>query len=855
MPEKITRKIIFDTPVDKDKFQGQGHERAATLLVNTIKGNERTNISIGLEGDWGIGKSSVIKIAAQKLKSKNNSANNKYFIFTFDIWKSHGADFRRSILVNFVDWAIENFHEKRKKLQKIKRNIQFTSREVETTTNPNLTWYAIAMLVMLPLLPLLPIVYSSLSHLVGSKQVLDLYLLAVIPLHIFLIFVMPSCLDNIINRKRNQRATNPHLSYRERISKMLLSPKQVLDHKITHQVRETSPTDFEFHSTINEVLDVVQCDGCKLIFILDNIDRLPCEEIMKYWSLTRSVVSREENCSCQAENTKLITIVPYDQKLILHCVRYPNNATHNTSTGDSHYNEENLTSLTDRELFSKTFDEVVTVLPPVLSDAKKFFRENLAYSISKNVVEEDIFRCYAIFCHLLQSNGRKTTPRQVLSFVNELTKVYVLRHAEFKLPTIAAFLAHRDSLIANPTILNRRDMLNEQILELAADSEIIRNLAAMTYNVDKKMAFQVLLDSEIANAALSQDGNKLKMLSEVEGFELRVDAVVRYNISQWINTNTLARVIDNFAKCLPFFSANAALRSPELLIDALDHVNTISLTNDGSVPSDHYRLYLSIFAFAKESEKPVLLEKFINLSIDWIASNGSGANGKQFALFLMYITRLVEPHDLIAEFKSVVGKQHLSATADFLFELAGQFGDSSINFLSFRSVKMINYKYQTLADKSIHSPSVACRALVQLQRWNSFPADEWINIASGCLGRLGKSIKHENIVHLLYLVCLSLLLCKDLGRLESDVRRTFNLKQFFENLELGDLKLGASSYAFAAFIARETNLEVRSIHAIVYGGTKPNPSDSNKYSKFIEIYEDDKYLNELKTVLLGEIQQ
>ena len=852
MHKHITRRIIFDTPVNKDIFQGQGHERVATLLVDTIVAHESTNISIGIEGHWGIGKSSVLKIAEKKLNQKGFSKD--YYIFTFDIWKSQGSEFRRAILVSFINWAILTFPEKSTKLDKIRRKIYFTSREIETTKNPILTWYAIIILLSIPLVPLLPILYTSLSYIIEPKHILNLYLLALIPLYLIIVLVLLPYIYFKRDQNKGKQGEKSYTSYQERVSKILLSPQQILDHKIIHQERETNYTDFEFHSTLNEILDVIQNGNAKIIFVLDNIDRLPGEEITHYWSLVRSVVSREEHYNYQPNNTTLVTIVPYDYKSAFMDLKHPIGNTSDILTNDHNFDKEPLTFLPSRELILKTFDEIITVSPPVLSDAKLFFKQKLFYALSCEIPEDQVFRCYVIFCHLLNFHGRKTTPRQVISFVNELTRLYVLHRAEFEIPTIAAFLAHRELLTENPTMLNKKNTLDQEIIELTGDSEVIRNLAAITFNVDKDVASQILLDTNIATAAISRDSRHLMTLSHANGFELRVDDVVQNNINLWIKTNSLGRVIDNFSKCLPALERKFAISCPKLLTSAMDHVEQISLSDNNLLMDAHYKLYFSIFRFSDAGRNSVLLEKIIELAMNWIVSFHTSKNGEEFFDFLAYCLKELESYNLIDEFNLILKQRTLVTTTDFLFGFAGKVGGISVKFLGFQSVRLVDYKLGDLQKGAMESLSVAPQALVQLQKLGIVRAEEWINIANWCLGRLDKeSLGRDDICNLLHLVCLSLLLQKDdvLNKLE--IHKAFYSGQLFRNLESCESKQSTDAYAFTALIVREAKIDIKSFEEGIYVNNTPVSISRDGYVKFIELYNNIKYLNELRASLIAEI--
>ena len=150
----ITRNIIIDEPTDKDLFHGKGHERTAFSLAQTIRKFDDRDRAVGLDGPWGSGKSSVVEIATRHLEKTKGPNDVSHYFFTFDIWKSQGAGFRRSFLEHFVTWAQQNFPQKQKKLAEIESGIQGKTREIETNNQPILDWFGISVLFFLPFLPI-----------------------------------------------------------------------------------------------------------------------------------------------------------------------------------------------------------------------------------------------------------------------------------------------------------------------------------------------------------------------------------------------------------------------------------------------------------------------------------------------------------------------------------------------------------------------------------------------------------------------------------------------------------------------------------------------------------------------------
>ena len=163
------RKLLSDEPVDEDAFEGGGHKRSAESLARTIEELDDRDAVIGLDGKWGSGKSSVIRIMAhQELKDRGYS--QIYHIFTFDLWGNQSQPFRRSFLEKFLEWAGQEpeFKAHQKELNERQRKIGGKIREISSTTHIELTAIGVALALIVPLFPIL---YAWLSPL-ASKPLL-----------------------------------------------------------------------------------------------------------------------------------------------------------------------------------------------------------------------------------------------------------------------------------------------------------------------------------------------------------------------------------------------------------------------------------------------------------------------------------------------------------------------------------------------------------------------------------------------------------------------------------------------------------------------------------------------------------
>ena len=96
-------KRINDDPSDEDGFSGHGHTRTAQALKQELLQLSNEDGAIGLEGDWGSGKSTVIRLA-EDLISKDSSHDHEFLFFEFDLWIHQTDDFKRAFLISFLGW-------------------------------------------------------------------------------------------------------------------------------------------------------------------------------------------------------------------------------------------------------------------------------------------------------------------------------------------------------------------------------------------------------------------------------------------------------------------------------------------------------------------------------------------------------------------------------------------------------------------------------------------------------------------------------------------------------------------------------------------------------------------------------
>ena len=88
--------FIKNQPLGEDLFENKSQEKIATVISEKII-NEPDFKIIGIDGEWGSGKSNLVRLIEKKLEK-----SHKFFIY--DVWGHQEDEQRKSILVELTDF-------------------------------------------------------------------------------------------------------------------------------------------------------------------------------------------------------------------------------------------------------------------------------------------------------------------------------------------------------------------------------------------------------------------------------------------------------------------------------------------------------------------------------------------------------------------------------------------------------------------------------------------------------------------------------------------------------------------------------------------------------------------------------
>lgn len=462
--------FLSDKPEGRDSFQSQAHAKIANVIAEVIKKDEIK--LIGIEGEWGSGKSNIVKLLEKNLNEK------EYIFYTYDAW-GHQEDLqRRSFLENLTEVMTNEFSEEdwENKL----KNLLSKKTEVEEKEVPRLNKELIIAIFILyfnskitnqdffELGNLIQVQYTILKKVIELILSNSIFILGFLFLFLFLKFI-----------KKEKNALS---------SILYLYKGKTLNKKLETIVSTKEPSVREFKNWMKEVSKTLKNKNKRLIVSYDNIDRLQENKVKEVWSSIHTFFSEDDY-------DNIFVIIPFSKKHILTAFKSENN----------------------EGIIEKTFPVVYNVTPPVLLDWKNYFNENLEL-IFPNINEED-----KNIIRTLYNNIEKITPRGIKSFINEL-KVLNSIHTNIELKYISLFVLIKEKIQANfPNYFYGEEFFKyRRILGNDTDKKII----ALYFGIDEKDAIQVLLEREMIKNLENGDFSKIDEQSQINGFNEVLQKVI-----------------------------------------------------------------------------------------------------------------------------------------------------------------------------------------------------------------------------------------------------------------------------------------------------------------------------------------
>ncbi|MCD6298068.1 MAG: hypothetical protein J7M30_13035 [Deltaproteobacteria bacterium] len=511
--------FLDDSPVTKDEFGS--HSRVADSIAQKVESNVQ-GMTVGLEGTWGSGKSSVIRMLEERWKERDDIR-----IFTFDAWAHQGDPLRRSFLEELIhklqsksngenQWLPErpkdckpeyekcNTCNKRQQCRpdEIRDELRLRREHNIIASEPTITGWGIGFAIAALAMPIGVALLSAAPKLIRWYFWLGT-VLASSPLIIIAICILSRWLKK------------DHAS--QLLGEFIGKTKEISKHT-TH--RSVDPTAIEFREYYREIIQsaLENCER-KLVIVVDNLDRVEPDTALTMWGTMHTFL--ETNNSQENKIAERIwIIVPYDSSSI------------GKLWEDKHKGMS-------RAFKEKTFQSRYRVALPLASRWENYFKIQLKKAIAgqKDEIQHAIYHIFRI--QALPAYGKRMpTPREVKLFINRMVALAQKNYPDVSLEEIALYVATE---LSEEGMLNNLAAYQSEREKLFVDfvgKDWRYGLAAIYFGVPREDAAEVLYEPLIRESLTKGDSEALKSLFGNSGAVQCCDRYLK-DVSQGMSTEEL----------------------------------------------------------------------------------------------------------------------------------------------------------------------------------------------------------------------------------------------------------------------------------------------------------------------------
>lgn len=447
-----------------------GHAAVAKSIASMIA-HEDGGITIGLEGSWGSGKSTIVHELSSELPD-----NVKLFVF--DAWAHEGDPLRRSFLetltLRLEPWLKDPvaWDAELNKLARRERSSEQTSTQRLTTFGQYLSLAAVGT----------PIGGALLANELGAnpsdRRALALFVaITALPVIVFVAYTALSLL----------RRSKPGYA--------LLTSTQII-HQESNTIETPDPTSVEFQDAFRLLLkDALSDPGRKLVIVLDNIDRVSPSEALQLLSTLQAFIAVSHDPLWEG---RLWVLLPYDADGFRSLWSMGGQ---NPAIGDE---------------FLAKIRQVRFEAPPLVDSEWRVHLAGLVAKAIPSLTPDEVERASTVFAVDIATRATPT-PRKLLQYANNLGAILRQRN-DLPVEDVAAYVAIRSESSVDVADGLRDGGVPPAHIERVASARVRESLAALHFGTDVDTAQQLLLDTELLRALLAGDAPRLTNLAANPGF-------------------------------------------------------------------------------------------------------------------------------------------------------------------------------------------------------------------------------------------------------------------------------------------------------------------------------------------------
>lgn len=499
-PKGYKFKIIHEQVASDDQFSDKTHEKAANVLYELITSSTR-GMTVGVEGTWGSGKSTVVSLLQRKMQTDRPKED---LFFIFDAWAHEGDPLRRIFLESLI--AAIDPDAKDAWLTKLLNRISNTTRTVRVKAKKTASRLGKLLFISTLFLPMGAALLSAIDYtkLVPPWTPNDgadyafifgtLFCLAP-----FILLLLWALFGASSGGKRQWDIFESEATERSK-------------QDITEDGERTS-IEFEryFGKVLNHIFTSNTYNYQKIIIVLDNLDRAAPKQASLIWATMQTFFQYRSDGNSERASwiNRLWFLVPYDRAGL---VRAWDN--HSEEEIESQGQPNSIISDASRSFISKSIQIVVEVPTPVLSAWDEYCSKCVTEALTgwPAQARQIVIR---VFQRYATNRNDSPTPRLIQNYVNQVGVNGLRWSAEMSPEAIALYSLMR----LEHTELEVRNQLraggNPYGYSVDSEPELIQQeLAGMLFGVSKPKGMELLLGPAIREALLDGDGVTLWRLIE-----------------------------------------------------------------------------------------------------------------------------------------------------------------------------------------------------------------------------------------------------------------------------------------------------------------------------------------------------
>jgi len=478
--------VMDDSASDSDLLKDGTHQKIANRLFDLITKSDTKGLTIGLEGSWGSGKSTVVNLLRKKLEETNEA-----FVFYIDSWVHEGDYLRRAFLEGFTEQLQEKGVD-RKKLEIIKNEI--TNKVVVKHNDTSPKTKTIGTILSLLTIFLLPIGFLFIDNSCGTltfgKNLSPNWLFIV-----GLLFVLTPLVVAFIawfcNRQKGLTS--------------VFWTTETTETTTTETTEEPEKTSIEFEKFFRKLLEIANEKGKKnIVCVIDNLDRINPSDALKIWSTLQVFVQSKNPNGRNDDLSRVWVIVPYDESGL-------------RLLWDKDEQGDNK-PLCSKSFFDKSFQLRIEV-PKMLFEGWENYADKIIHDSLENSFSEDqMSSVLEMLKRGRVSISDAPSPREIKTYVNQVGFLYPLHKENASLDSLCfyvdlKYLKSKSADEIKKGLLDRSILSENKVLGFVKEkTDIEKELCAILFNVNGEKGMELLIEDPVLNALNERNEEKLQKL-------------------------------------------------------------------------------------------------------------------------------------------------------------------------------------------------------------------------------------------------------------------------------------------------------------------------------------------------------